>query len=74
MEKLMEILADIRPDLDFETQDKLIDDGILDSFDIISIVSEVNSAFDIGINVVDLKPENFNNAQAIWRLIERYNA
>jgi len=74
MDKLMAILTDIRPDLDFEKQNKLIDDGVLDSFDIISIVSEVNAAFDIGINVADLLPENFNSAEAIWNLIERYNA
>jgi len=72
MEKLMAILADIRPDLDFEKEEKLFDEGILDSFDIISIVSEVNISFDININVVDLEPENFNSAQAIWNLIERY--
>jgi len=72
MEKLMAILADIRPDLDFEKEEKLFDEGILDSFDIISIVSEVNISFDININVVDLEPENFNSAQAIRNLIERY--
>ncbi|MCL2110673.1 MAG: phosphopantetheine-binding protein [Clostridiales bacterium] len=70
MEKLMEILESIRPDLDFKAHDKLIDDGLLDSFDIISIVSEANSAFDININVTDLLPENFNSAAAIWALIE----
>ena len=68
----MEILTDIRPDLDFEIQERLIEDRILDSFDIISIVSEVNDVFDISINVADLLPENFNSAEAIWRLIERY--
>jgi len=72
MEKLMAILADIRPDLDFEKEEKLIDAGILDSFDIISIVSEVNASFSVNINVVDLKPENFNSASAIWSLIQRY--
>ena len=70
MEKLMEILVDIRPDVDFQTQDRLIDDGVLDSFDIISIVSEINSVFDISINVADLLPENFNSAAALWRLVE----
>ena len=68
----MGILRDIRPDLDFDTADKLIDNSILDSFDIISIVSEINDAFDININVTDLLPENFNNAPAIWTLIQRY--
>ena len=72
MEKLMGILRDIRPDLDFDTADKLIDNSILESIDIISIVSEINDAFDININVTDLLPENFNNALAIWTLIQRY--
>jgi len=72
MEKLLQILEDIRPDLDFSKEDKMIDNKILDSFDIISIVSEINSSFNISINVVDLRPENFNSAQAIWQLIERY--
>jgi acyl carrier protein len=72
MEKLSEILSDVRPDLDFAIEDKLIDNGILDSFDIISIVSEINNTFDININVADLLPENFNSANAISNLIETY--
>ena len=65
MEKLLEIMSEIRPDVDFTTEDKLIDDDILDSFDIISIVSEVNDQFQIEINVNDLLPENFNSAAAL---------
>ncbi len=72
MKELMEILNDIRPDLDFESETKLIDDGILDSFDIITIVSEISSAFDINVNVADLVPDNFNTAEAIWKLIQEY--
>ena len=72
MEKLIVILEDIRPDLDFATETKLIDDGILDSFDIISIVSEINDEFDIEVNVADLLPEHFNSADAIWKLIQSY--
>jgi len=72
MEKLTAILEDIRPDLDFTTETKLIDNGILDSFDIISIVSEVNDEFDVEINVADLLPEHFNSADAIWKLIKSY--
>ena len=68
----MAILNDARPDLDFEKEDKLIDDEILDSFDIITIVGEINSVFDININVGDLLPENFNSAKAIWQIIQKY--
>ncbi|MBQ4535802.1 MAG: acyl carrier protein [Clostridia bacterium] len=72
MDKLMNILNDTRPDLDFTKETKLIDEEILDSFDIISIVGEINSEFDININVSDLLPENFNSAEAIWALIQTY--
>lgn len=71
MDKLIRIMSEIRPDIDFETEDKLIDDDILDSFDIISIVSEVNEQFGIEINVNDLVPENFNTAEALYELITR---
>ena len=69
MEKLLKIMSEIRPDLDFEKEDRLIDDDVLDSFDIIAIVSEVNFEFDIELNVNDLKPENFNSAAALYDLI-----
>ena len=69
MDRLLKIMSEVRPDLDFEIEDKLIDDDILDSFDIIAIVSEVNFAFDIELNGNDLKPENFNSAEALYDLI-----
>lgn len=69
MEELKAILAEIRPDIDFDEEKHLIDDGILDSFDIISIVGEFNTAFDVEINVEYLLPENFNSAEAMYELI-----
>ena len=71
MDKIMEILKGIRPDVDFAHEKKLIDDGVLDSFDIISIVSELCDAFDVEINVEDLEPENFNTVEAMHELIVR---
>ena len=71
METLIRIMSEVRPDIDFNTADKLIDDEILDSFDIISIVSEVNAEYGIEINVNDLLPENFNTAAALYSLIEQ---
>lgn len=71
MEELLTILSEIRPDVDFQMEKKLIDGGILDSFDIISIVGEVNSTFEVEINVDDLLPENFNSADAMYELICR---
>lgn len=69
MEELKKILAEIRPDLDFSEEKHLIDDGLLDSFDIISIVGEINTAFDVEINVEYLLPENFNSVEAMYELI-----
>lgn len=69
MDKLKQIMEEIRPDVDYENEKKLIDDGILDSFDIISIVSEVNEEFNVHINVNDLKAENFNSLEALYSLI-----
>jgi len=71
MEKLIKILEGIRPDVDFKTEQKLIDDGILDSFDIVSIISELNEEYEIAIRVNELSPENFNSAEAIMRMVER---
>lgn len=70
MEKIIEILESIRPDIDFTKEDKLIDDGILDSFDIVSVVGELCDAFDITITVDMMEPENFNSAEAINALVE----
>ena len=74
MDQLMEILESIRPDVDFANETRLIDDHILDSFDIVSLVSELNNAFDIEINVEDLLPENFNSASAMLKLIDSLRA
>lgn len=71
MEKLMEILEDFRPDVDFENAVALIDDKILDSFDVVTLVGEIREAYDVEIGVNDLVPENFNSAGRIWALIDR---
>lgn len=71
MDELLELLEDIKPTVDFRTCTGLIDDGYLDSFDILSIVSELNDAFGIEISPVDIIPENFNSAQALWDMVER---
>lgn len=71
MKELMAILEDLRPDVDFETEKALIADGILDSFDVIALVGELNDAFDIEIKPSDLVPKNFNSAEAILALVEK---
>lgn len=70
MEKLLEILEGIRPDVDFRNETALIDDGILDSFDVVSIISELDDAFDVQIRITELDPENFNSAESIWNLVQ----
>lgn len=71
MEKLIKILEEIRPDVDFSSETSLIDNGILDSFDIVSIISELNDEFDIAIRVNELNAENFNSAEAILAMVDR---
>lgn len=71
MDKILEILQGVRVDVDFVNEKKLIDDGVLDSFDIISIVSEFNDAFDIEIDIDELEPHNFNTVEAMKELITR---
>ncbi|MBO7336928.1 MAG: acyl carrier protein [Lachnospiraceae bacterium] len=71
MERLLEILSELHPDIDFETEEHLIDDVIIDSFDIVTLISEIQEEFDVTISAKDIIPENFNSAKAIWELIER---
>lgn len=71
MDELLEIMKTVRPDIDFTKEKLLIDEDILDSFDIISIVSEVNNHFGVNISVRDLLPEYFNSAEALFGLIEK---
>ena len=70
MEQLLEILKGIRPDVDFENETALIDDGILDSFDVVSIISELDDAFGVQVRITELDPENFNSAKSIWNLVQ----
>ena len=70
-EKILEILTGIRSDIDFENSHKLIDDGLLESLDIVAIVGEFNEEFDVEISVEDLLPENFNSVDAMVELIAR---
>lgn len=70
MEDLLEILRGLHPDVDFETEENLIDDGILDSMDIVSLISEINDAFEVTITAKDIIPANFNSAQALYELIQ----
>ena len=71
MEKLLEILDELHPDVDFETEEHLIDNKILDSFDIVTIVAEIDAEYDVAIPAEELVPENFNSAKALYALVEK---
>ena len=71
MEKLLEILTDLHSDVNFETEENLIDDGILDSMDIISLITEISEEYDVTITAKDIIPANFNSAEALYELIKR---
>lgn len=69
-EKILQIMQDVRPNIDFEKETALIDDELLESFDIISIVTELMEAFDIYIDADDIEPENLNSLDAVCELVE----
>lgn len=71
MERLIEILEEIQPEVDFKTCENLVDEHHLDSLSIISLVAEIEDEFDVTIPTVEIIPNNFNSAKAIWNLIER---
>lgn len=71
MEELLEILRDIDDSVDYENETALIDDHILDSFGIITLVGEIEETFDIEVDAAEMTPENFNSAKALWAMIQR---
>ncbi len=72
--RIIEILESVRPDVDFLSETELMDGGILDSFDVVSIISDLNDEYAITIRVTELSPENFNSAEAIMNLVKRLQA
>jgi acyl carrier protein len=71
MEKLLEILSELHSDVDFENTEDLVDDGILDSLDIVTLVTEIDAEFGVTIPEEEIIPENFNSARALMELITR---
>lgn len=71
MEQLIELLQELHPEIDYETEEGLVDNGILDSLDIVTLITDINDAFDVSIPAEEILPENFNSAKALWELIER---
>ena len=71
METLLEIINDIDDTVNWEDETALIDDRILDSFGVISLISELEDQFEIEIDASEIVPENFNSADAMWKMIQR---
>lgn len=71
MEELLRILNDLHDDVDYETEEHLVDERILDSLDIVTLVTEIHAAYDVIIPAEELTPANFNSAKAIYALITR---
>lgn len=71
MDKIIKMLSELHSDVDFATAEGLIDDGILDSLDIVSIVAEISSEFGVTVPAEEIIPENFNSAEALYKLVER---
>lgn len=74
MDKLLAILYELNPDVDFQNEKNLIDGGILDSFDMVSLVAEIDDTFAVEIPAEALTAENFNSVQALYALIQRLAA
>ena len=71
MEPLYNILKELHPDVDFTAEQDLIGEGVLDSLDIVTLITEINSAYDVSIPAEEILPENFCSASAIYALIQR---
>ena len=71
MDKLLEILKEAKPEVDFAVEKSLIDGGVLDSFDVVQLVMKLNEEFDIEIGAEEITPENFNSAETIQAMVER---
>lgn len=71
MEKLMEILSNLKDGVDFSKETKLIDNEILESLDVMDLISSLEENFEIEIGMEEIIPENFNSADAIWKLVTK---
>lgn len=71
MNKLLGILEDIKPNIDYEKENELVDKRILDSFSILTLVAELEDSFDIEIPYDEIKPNNFNTLKNMWEMVSR---
>lgn len=71
-QKLLDVLAEVREDVDFDGETALVEDGLIDSLDLTQIIAALDDAFDVHIEPGDIEPENFNSAEAMLALVNRY--
>lgn len=71
-DKIKEVLENIRPEFDFADSDNFLEDGLLDSFDLITLVSSLDQTFGISIEGTEMTPENFQNIDTIEKLVQKY--
>lgn len=70
MEEFIQMLKSVRPDVDFDNETALIEDGLLESFDIVAILAAISDNYDVEIDITEIGPENFSSATTIWSLIQ----
>ena len=71
MEQLLELLKEVKSDIDFEKETDLVDEGLLDSLEIVTIIASIEEKFGIEIDPDDIDPDNFQSAAAMWEMIQR---
>lgn len=71
LDHMIELLEDVKGNVDYENCTTLVDDRVLDSFDILSIISSINDELDVSVPAKDIVPDNFNSAQAILEMVKR---
>ena len=69
MLKILEVMKEIKPEMDFEGKTSLVDDGLFDSFEVIQFIAEITDVLDVDIPVEAIVPENFNSLESIEKLI-----
>ncbi len=72
MEQLLKILKSIKNDVDFENEKELVDDGVLDSIEIVNIIAAIEEAYSFEIEPDDIDPDNFQSVEAMWEMIRKF--
>lgn len=70
MEELKSLLKNMYPNIDFDNEENLYDDGIIDSVDVVSIISKLEEAFDISVTMEYIQPSYFQSVDTMWEMVE----